>query len=740
MKLNDLLMYKRIVIQCHDNPDADAIASGYALHTFFQMHGIDATLIYGGRNKIKKSNLTKMISLLEIPIQHVDHIGNCDLLLTVDCQYGEGNVTKFPADLIAVIDHHMVAKELPELSEVRSNLGACATLVWNMLKDEGYDANKNIKLATALYYGLYMDTGAMAELSHPLDRDIRDQANFDENIMAQLRNSNLSIEELEVAGTALLRTDMMEEYHCAIVKANRCDPNILGIISDLVLEVDIVNVCVVFTQQENGIKFSVRSCVREVMADELAYELAKGLGSGGGHMAKAGGFIRYDLFIPEYEKICKKMGMTPRYEENEDGEKVPAASACKFLLEYRIKDYFEETKIIDASQFKEESMPFAEYERKRVAFGYVEATELFAVGTRVRIRSIEEDDVIITIQDQMLFVIGNKGDINIVNRYWFDTHYRCCDWAFTLPQSEYVPSIRKDELGSEFISLMDKAKVCISTSEELITACRLEQNIKLFDLWDTKSYKKGEKGDYLVMKNKSASDLVIIGKEIFESRMRPVEHDQPEIKAVVFDLDGTLLDTIADLTDAVNAALNAVNEPERTLREVQRFVGNGIKILVQRSLQEGELDPNFDKAMEAFVQYYKNHAMDKTAPYKGIQELLYELRYRGIQLAVVSNKLDPAVKDLCEYYFDGTIQVAIGEREGVSRKPSPDSVFAALEELGVKPENALYVGDSEVDIETARNAGIPCISVEWGFKSRSFLEKHGAKTIIEVSNELLKYI
>ncbi len=740
MRLRDLLSYEKIVIQCHDNPDADAIGSGFGLYTFFKGRGKDVSLIYSGKNRIKKSNLTKMVNLLEIPIQYVTTPFECDLLLIVDGQYGEGNVTRFEAPAVAVIDHHMVSKELPELSEVRSYLGACATLVWSMLHDEGFDANLNTPVTTALYYGLYMDTGAMAELSHPMDRDLRDQANFDSHIMTVLRNSNLSIEELEIAGTALLRTDLMEEYHCAIVKANQCDPNILGIISDMVLEVDMVDVCVVFTQQDNGVKFSVRSCVREVMADELAFELAKDIGSGGGHVTKAGGYIRYDLLVPRYEAYCVSTHSQPRYEEREDGRLVPVASACKLLFETRIKNYFDNTMVVDASDFSIEDMDFQKYRARKVAYGFVESTELFPLGTRVRIRSIDEEDLILTVQEQMVFLIGAKGDVNAVSRSYLEEHFRTTTWTFELLSTEYVPTIRVDVEGSVANSLLTQAKVCIPNGEEIVTALQLEQNIKLFDLWDDKAYKKGEAGDYLMLRNEFSRDLIIMNRELFENRYELQDIEKPEIDAVVFDLDGTLLNTLDDLADAVNAGLRAVGEAERSVSEVQRFVGNGVRNLMIRSVQQGEDDPHLEEAFAAFKEYYSKHNQDKTAPYTGIVGLFKELKERGIKIAVVSNKYDAAVKELCDTYFGIYVMSAIGDREGMARKPAPDSVFEALKELDVAPEHAIYVGDSDVDIETANNAGMKCISVSWGFKSRSFLEENGATEIIDIPSELLKYI
>lgn len=208
---------------------------------------------------------------------------------------------------------------------------------------------------------------------------------------------------------------------------------------------------------------------------------------------------------------------------------------------------------------------------------------------------------------------------------------------------------------------------------------------------------------------------------------------------VIFDLDGTLLDTLEDLWTAVNHALSVCNMPDRSLDEVRRFVGNGIKMLMIRAVPGGEDNPDFDKAFEAFKQYYGVHCNDTTKPYDGIPELLQELKKEGYAVAIVSNKIDSAVKDLNERYFP-QVEVAIGDRENLKRKPEPDSVFLALKELGRTQDEAVYVGDSDVDLQTARNAGVPCISVLWGFRDKAFLKEHGASFFVEKPMEILDVI
>lgn len=207
----------------------------------------------------------------------------------------------------------------------------------------------------------------------------------------------------------------------------------------------------------------------------------------------------------------------------------------------------------------------------------------------------------------------------------------------------------------------------------------------------------------------------------------------------IFDLDGTLLDTLADLAASVNYALRTHQMAVHSLADIRRFVGNGVRKLMERAVPDGADNPLFDDALETFRQHYLQHSLDTTRPYEGINEVLRELRRRGVRTAVVSNKFDAATKDLCRHFFADSIEVAIGEHEaeGIRKKPAPDTVVEALRQLGVTKEGAVYVGDSDVDIETARNSGLPCISVLWGFRDRDFLCRHGATCFVTRPDELL---
>ena len=210
-----------------------------------------------------------------------------------------------------------------------------------------------------------------------------------------------------------------------------------------------------------------------------------------------------------------------------------------------------------------------------------------------------------------------------------------------------------------------------------------------------------------------------------------------EYYAYIFDLDGTLLDTLGDLAASVNAALEACQMPCRSIDEVRAFVGNGVRVLMQRAVPEGTDEKRIEEALEVFRRHYLVHSMDTTCPYEGIITLLRALKSRGKKIAVVSNKFQKATQELCAHFFGSLVNVAIGESEQIRKKPAPDTVLEAMRRLNVDTTQAVYIGDSDVDIETARNCSLPCISVLWGFRSRDFLLKHGATTFVESPQEIL---
>ncbi len=211
-------------------------------------------------------------------------------------------------------------------------------------------------------------------------------------------------------------------------------------------------------------------------------------------------------------------------------------------------------------------------------------------------------------------------------------------------------------------------------------------------------------------------------------------------KAVLFDMDGTVLNTLGDLAAAVNHTLREFSMPERSIAEVAAALGNGAAYLIAHTVPDGTPKELTDKVLAAYAPYYDAHCDILTAPYDGIVPLMQKLRGRGVKLAVISNKQDTAVKPLAEKYFPGLLEIAVGESAEVRRKPNPDAVLAALRHIGVEREDAIYVGDTEVDLQTARNAGMECASVDWGFRTREQLVEIGAEHIFDTVQALEEYL
>lgn len=205
---------------------------------------------------------------------------------------------------------------------------------------------------------------------------------------------------------------------------------------------------------------------------------------------------------------------------------------------------------------------------------------------------------------------------------------------------------------------------------------------------------------------------------------------------IIFDLDGTLLNTLEDLMDSVNYALSQYGMPKRELEEIRHFVGNGVERLMELSVPDGKNNPVFQEAFACFKEHYLIHCNDKTGPYPHIMELLEALHDKGYNMAIVSNKYMNAVKELNELYFSRFIKVAIGESAGIRKKPAPDTVEEAIRQLGVSKDSCVYVGDSEVDHMTAVNSGLRCISCLWGFRTKEELIKAGAGNNIFVTDPM----
>ena len=210
-----------------------------------------------------------------------------------------------------------------------------------------------------------------------------------------------------------------------------------------------------------------------------------------------------------------------------------------------------------------------------------------------------------------------------------------------------------------------------------------------------------------------------------------------DFETYIFDLDGTLLSTLNDLAASTNYALRWAGLPERSVEEIRMFVGNGVKLLMERAIPDGINNPKFEETYAKFREHYMEHNLDTTRPYDGIPELLRELKGRGKKLAIVSNKFYAATQELAKHFFPDTIEIAIGERDNIRKKPAPDTVLEALKQLNASKAGAVYIGDSDVDIMTAKNCELPCISVLWGFRDKEFLIKHGGKIFVDKPSEIL---
>ena len=213
-------------------------------------------------------------------------------------------------------------------------------------------------------------------------------------------------------------------------------------------------------------------------------------------------------------------------------------------------------------------------------------------------------------------------------------------------------------------------------------------------------------------------------------------------RIVIFDLDGTLLNTIEDLTDSTNFVLSVFNFPQKTKNQICQYIGDGLSKLIERAIPDGKNNPKFEKCLDLFKKHYKDNMFNKTKPYPNIIRMLKKIKNLGIKTAVVSNKFDDAVKILCKKYFEGLIDYCAGENEqnGIRKKPAPDAVLRILNKFGISENEAIYIGDSDVDIATAKNSNIECISVLWGVKDKKFLLENGAKTIISKPDEIYNYL
>lgn len=490
MRLSDLKKYTQIVIQMHDNPDADAVGSGYALYKYFNLQGKDVRLIYSGNYEITKSNMVLLINELEIPVEFVQELDRPELLLTVDCQYGEGNVTKFEADNIAIIDHHNTGRVSEDNCEIRSHLVSCATICFDMLLKEGFNINDYKDVTTALYYGMYMDSNGFSEIRHPLERDMMDYLKIDHALVKKLVHSNFSIKELETAGIAMIRYNLDEVRKVSIIKANPCDPNILGIVGDMVLQVDSVDVSIVYNECQGGYKISVRSCVDTVAANDMSAFICEGIGNGGGHNDKAGGFISEARFKEKHKN-----------------------TSIETYFFNVVKKYYDNFEIIYAKKGIANKTGFELYKKSKYECGFIKTTDIYPKDTEIRVRTLE-GDVYIRCDDNTYIMIGINGEAYPIDKNKFEEKYVELDKSFS-SVFDYNPTVF-NTVTNETKNVLEQTRACVSAEGTKIYAKKLEKAVKVFTKWNYEKYMLGEIGDFICISESDDYDIYVINKDIFD--------------------------------------------------------------------------------------------------------------------------------------------------------------------------------------------------------------------------------
>jgi len=492
--LKNLTQFNRIVIQCHDIPDADAICSGFALQEWLKSQGTAAQLVYSGPAQITKPSLVMLLKMLQIDLDFVTELpADIDLLITVDCQRGAGNVRMLPLPEgvgFAVIDHHH-----PEIDEgphciIRSNLSSCATLIWDLLNKQDFPMDRRVQ--NALFYGLFTDSNGLSELSHPLDRDLA-EVTIDGGLIRKLKDAAITAEELDIIGAALTNRHMMGTI--GIFHAAPCDANLLGFTSDIARQVDRLDCCVVYSRQQHGLKLSVRSSAREYMASEIAAFLCQEAGSGGGNIEKAGGFIGLDRAAALY----------------------PNLSPEEYLL-HRVQVYLDYYELIYADENDIDFAAMNLYKKLPRPVGYANCTDIFPVGTKITIRTLE-GDVDTLISEDLCLMIGIQGEVYPIHRSRLEKSYLLVPEPYREVR-EYTPIIL-NRISGERKGILPFAHTCIPTDDKLVRAVSLEKAAKVFTHWDTDKYYHGNPGDYLVANDDDFGDCYIVRSDIFAETYVP---------------------------------------------------------------------------------------------------------------------------------------------------------------------------------------------------------------------------
>ncbi len=573
MKLQDLLNYHKIAVQCHDAPDADALACLYAVYWYLKENGRTARLIYGSplgeETLIQKSSLKHMLKDLGLEgiVQHITHLEDePDLLLYVDCHPGEPNVRlfgqnayplkkvedqesqtyqlpvnfetgenvreTFGAGAVAVIDHHKIThpKNLPPMQTIQP-CKSCSTILWTMLLDEGIDLrkgqdkgrdNRKKQLATALYYGLYTDSSELQELNGGRDQDLVDalNANFqDESILFRWKTSNLSLQDMKNVVRALSQYDYYEKDRFAITglkSEDGCypDQNLLGIIGDLLICVDKIDTCVTFCEQATKFRLSVRTCTQEAMATDVIRFITKGLGGGGGHPRKTGGELDKEPLRQAYRSWYNT-------EEEDLSAAVHQFLADRMRTYYSSFDVFYSGEAETAQKINIHSMKL--YEKKAdINIGYIHlaGTGLYKPGTVLTIRTLQ-GDMVETVKRDTYLLFGVDGELYTNSKEAFLSQYEESSEHYTFP-AEYRPhipsAIRADEAQQKKLdadALLAHIRTCRPKPGHQVYARRLERRAKVFSKRRPDGYLLGEPGDWLVANAHDISRIHIVKADSF---------------------------------------------------------------------------------------------------------------------------------------------------------------------------------------------------------------------------------
>jgi phosphoglycolate phosphatase len=428
-----------------------------------------------------------MLELFGIRAEHVNGINGVRLLVTVDGQYGAGNVARFEAEHVVVFDHHK--PEIPETPDIfiRPALGSCATLIWDLMRGAGFDFTAHPDVYNALYYGLFTDTNQFSEMRHPLDRDLSEFMPVDWPLIKKLKNCALSKDELRIVSDALSASELVGNI--GVLKAAPCDPNILGFASDIARQVDQFDCCVVYCHVQNGMKLSIRSTVREIMADELAAYLTRNTGSGGGNIEKAGAYLSRAAM----EKTA------------------PGVAPDDYLMD-RIRSYVNNYDLIycDTHEIDFKSAPL--FKKRRRPQGFARTADAFPRGAWICVRTLE-GDIDTVVSDDIYLMVGVSDEIYPIERDTFERDYDFIGGLY-MPASEYPPTVT-EKLTGEKKSLAPYVTSCLPKRGKLIRAFELSRDAKVFSDWDSEKYFLGRRGDYIAVPETDTRDVFVINRDIF---------------------------------------------------------------------------------------------------------------------------------------------------------------------------------------------------------------------------------